>query len=397
MTSLSSPWQRSTRGLYLVGMALFVVTVVIGILNGADVVTFDRNQLLTHVHAGTIGWITLGLVATAFWLFRSADRWLAVSLGLIVPVYVAAFYIGNFALRAVTGTILLVAILWLIAWVWRNGLVERSLPRLAVMLGLTTFTYGAIIGVLLQIQLATGNQIFPAGADVIAAHAGTMVFSYLILVAMGILEWRLRGTSTLPLAGLLQVGGLFLGGLVLAVSLLFLTADQLQAPAGVDAVLQLIAVVLFAGRVLPAALRTDWRGSGPGRYYGASSLFVVVAMVLFVYVISLVIQANGDTSQIPQGVGLASDHSAFIGVVTNLLFGLLFSLTADRRNIWPWADRWVLWGMNAGLLVFVAGLIAESAPLKEIGAPVMGVFILVGLATTALRLWTSGLPAASAD
>ena len=46
-----SPWAGSARNLYGVAMAVFLVTIVIGILNGADVVEFDRNQLLTHVHS----------------------------------------------------------------------------------------------------------------------------------------------------------------------------------------------------------------------------------------------------------------------------------------------------------------------------------------------------------
>ena len=50
-------WAASARGLYLVAMAVFVVTVSIGIANGLDAVEFDRNAILTHVHSGTLGWI----------------------------------------------------------------------------------------------------------------------------------------------------------------------------------------------------------------------------------------------------------------------------------------------------------------------------------------------------
>jgi len=67
----------------------------IGILNGADAVEFDRNQLLTHVHAGTIGWLTLTIVASSFLLFRAADRRLMLALAILVPIYVAAFYTGT--------------------------------------------------------------------------------------------------------------------------------------------------------------------------------------------------------------------------------------------------------------------------------------------------------------
>ena len=65
-SSGASNWARTARTLYLVAMAIFLVTIAIGILNGLDVVEFDRNQLLTHVHSGTIGWLTLSIVATTF-------------------------------------------------------------------------------------------------------------------------------------------------------------------------------------------------------------------------------------------------------------------------------------------------------------------------------------------
>lgn len=384
------------RSLYLVAMALFTVTVVIGILNGADAVEFTHDQLLTHLHSGTVGWITLGFVATAFWLINRGDRRLALTLAVLVPLYVAAFYSGNFGARAVTGSLLLAAIVWLIVWAWRAGLAELTVPRLAVVLGLTTFTYGAIIGVLLQIQFASGAQLLPTAGDQIGAHAATMIFSYLILVAMGLLEWRVKDTRGIPGLGLVQIVALFAAGAVLALGLLLLPGNQLMAPAGIAAVLQILAVVLFLVRVVPGAIRAGMRG-GPARHFAASSLFVIVVVVMFVYLIALVTAAEGDINQVPRGVGLASDHAAFIGVVTNLLFGLLLTLTADRRTVWPWADGLVFWAMNAGLLVFMAGLISETVILKQIGAPVMGTAILVGLAVAAVRLWGSDMSATGAS
>jgi hypothetical protein len=37
--------------------------------------------------------------------------------------------------------------------------------------------------------------------------------------------------------------------------------------------------------------------------------------------------------------------------------------------------------------VFVVGLVANSAEIKRIGAPIMGLAILLGLAVLAARLW----------
>ena len=45
--------------------------------------------------------------------------------------------------------------------------------------------------------------------------------------------------------------------------------------------------------------------------------------------------------------------------------------------------------MNLGLLVFVVGLILDTAEVKRIGAPVMGVALLVALALLAARIGTT--------
>jgi hypothetical protein len=52
----------------------------------------------------------------------------------------------------------------------------------------------------------------------------------------------------------------------------------------------------------------------------------------------------------------------------------------------------VFWGVNLGLAIFVIGLIAVVPEIKRVGAPVMGVSILVGLAVRALDLWPDREP-----
>lgn len=388
-------WAPLARGLFLVAMALFVITVAIGIVNGLDLYTFNHDQLLTHVHSGTLGWITLSLVGATFWLVRRGDRALAATLAILVPIYVAAFYSGNLPARAITGTGLLVAILWLVGWVWFELRREPTIPLLAVTFGLTSFAYGAIIGVLIQIQLASGTNLFPGGSDAIGAHAGTMVFSYLILVAMGLLEWRIVGLRRRSWTGQVQIGALFGGGLLLALTLLLLDAAAVQVVGGIYLLVELVAVVLFTGRVVRYAVRIDWRAGSPERHLSTSAVFVVIATAIFLYVVFLFI-STGDPAKIPLGILVASDHAAFIGVVTNLIFGLALRLGADRRDRWPWADQLVYWGMNGGLVLFLLGLIAGSAELKRIGSPIMGLAILFGLAVIAARLWSSDLSAVEA-
>lgn len=396
-------WPRQARLLLLVAMAVFLVTVGIGILNGLDLVDFNtpdmRNTLLTHVHSGTLGWISLGLIAIALWLTRSSAGMLAPAFAVLIPVYVAAFYSGNYPARAIAGVLLLLAILWLVWWAWTAARSEMSFPKLAVALGFTTFAIGAVLGVLIQVQGATGATLFPAGADAVGAHASTMVFSYLVLVAMGIIEWQLIGTTGLPRGALVQIGALFIGGTILVLALLFLGAEGAQSVAGIYLLLELIAVVLFAFRVLPSALRVDWGAASLRRHVATAAVFVVVAIALFMYFIFRFLSAPdpNDFESLPLGILVASDHATFVGVMTNLIFAAALGLAADRRAVWPWADNVFYWLMNIGLVLFIVGLAGESAEIKRIGAPLMGVGILIGLATAAIRLWASDLSAAQRE
>ena len=297
MTDLSAApraasWVSAARTLYLVAMAIFLVTIGIGILNGLDVVEFTRDQLLTHVHSGTIGWLTLSIVATTFLANRAADDRLAAALAISVPVYVFAFFTGNLVLRAVTGVIVLAVVAWLFVWVWRTYLAgARSLPRLGLALALSTFAYGAVVGVLLQVGFASGTAIVPG--DGIGAHAGAMTFGYLVLAGMSILEWRVLGTTTLPRAGLVQVAALFTGGLILSLALL---TGQAQIGGMLYLLAELVAVVLFVVRILPKALR-GLASSGPTGHLGFAAIWIVVAMAIFMYLVSLFI-SNPDISAI---------------------------------------------------------------------------------------------------
>jgi hypothetical protein len=384
MPSSGAPaWVRAARDLYLVAIAVFVVNIVIGILNGADAVEFDRNQILTHVHAGTVGWLTLTIVAAAMLLFRATDRRLTLALAIAVPVYVLAFYTGNLPFRAISGTALLVVIAWLLVWLWREFLAgERSLPRLAVTLGLTSFGYGAVLGVLIQIGLASGAVILPG--DQVGAHASAMTFGYLVLVAFGVIEWRILGTRDLPRLGVVQVVSLFLGGLIISISLL---AGAAQAGGGLYLLTQLIAIVLFVVRIWPTSLRVNWLEAAPIRHVAAATIWVVAALILFMYLVYSFITAAdpSDPNAFPLNVLVASDHAVYLGVITNGALALLSLVALSRAERSSWIGHLMFWGVNLGLLVFAFGLIVDTAELKRIGAPVMGIVLLISLGILAYR------------
>ena len=378
----ATPWATTARDLYLVAMAVFLVTIVIGILNGADAVEFNRDQLLTHVHSGTVGWLTLTIVASTFLLFKAADRRLMLTLSVLVPVYVIAFYTGNLPFRAIAGTALLAAIAWLLYWAWMAYLAsERTLPRLAVVLGLTSFGYGAVVGVLIQVGLALELVILPG--DTIGAHASAMTFGYLVLCAMGLIEWRVLGTRGLPTLGVVQVAALFIGGIIISISLLL---GIEQAGGGIYLLTQLVAVVIFVIRVWPRAMRTDWAGSDPARHFAVASIWAVAALILFMYIVFTFITAEDPDNALPFNVLIASDHAVYLGVITNIVLGLL-SVLFLRGRAPGWVAQVIFWGVNLGLAVFVVGLIVDAAEIKRIGAPVMGVTLLLSLALLAARMW----------
>src|SRR5215472_3107529 len=227
---LTDTWRTEITWLLQAAMLVFVLTVVIGILNGQQIVTAaDRAVRLAHVHSGTLGWITLSVLALCLWLFGAGDtspksrtviRWLSILAAISVPVYVLAFLSGNLVARAVFGTPVLLAIAGFFVWILaRCRRVRLGVAHWAILAAVTTLTAGALLGVLLQFQFASASAFLPAGAFV--AHPTALVVGYLVIIGMAISEWKLRPvTGRLSRAGLVQISLPFLGGLILTVAAL---------------------------------------------------------------------------------------------------------------------------------------------------------------------------------
>jgi hypothetical protein len=84
-----------------------------------------------------------------------------------------------------------------------------------------------------------------------------------------------------------------------------------------------------------------------------------------------------DPSDANLGLLIGFDHVWFIGVMTNILFGVLLAATVGTRL--GLIDKIVLWGVNVGLIGFVVGLITVTQEPKRIFTPLMGVALLVGI------------------
>ena len=401
MTTLR--YRQEIGWLLQIAMLIFVVTVLIGIVNGTKLFgTLERNVLLTHVHAGTLGWITLGVAAACLWIFggtarRAANegvvRGLVIALAGSVPLYVAGFWTGNFVGRAALSTPVFASMVFLLGWsilqARRIGPGRLSVPQLSAIAGLLSLVIGSSLGVYAQFAFATGAQFNPM--NIVGGHITAQVVGFLLLLGMGLIEyWSRPVPISASWAGRIQVGLLFFGALAIAAGF---ALGQPQA-AGGAVLLEVPALVIFLIRVGWSAARSGWTRAGSARYAAVAVPFLVlnVGSIIYLILALFVLNIYKDFSEVPSSVAVTLDHALFVGVMTNLNFALLIAFTADRRAVLSWADGLIFWGMNAGAAAFIVVLLANVTFFERFTAPVMGLAILLGLVTFTLRLWTRVAP-----
>ena len=372
-------------------LLVFVFTVVIGILNGTDIVNFQQRTVLAHVHVGTLGWITMGVFAASLWLFSRGElpgrrsmltaRVLVAGAVIALPLYAVTFMFTYGIVRPILGGVALAVIVGFLAWV-----IERvrhidtlTTPHWGFLAANGTSVVGGLLGVLLGLKIATGWAVLPdGGAD---AHPGTMVVGFLIPMGLALCEWALTWPNPAPAGrlGRWQMILPFTGGVMLTVGLLL---DFIPLVA-MSPLLEIAGLVIFLKRMWPHLRAVRWTERAPGRLAAASAISIVFNIALIQYFVA---RYAGNFDDVPRHQLLALDHTMFIGVMTNAIFGLLLA-TTDAPNV-PWrrADHVVFYGMNLGLVVFVGGLLADVAILKQVSTPIIGGCILLAIAAFTYRL-----------
>lgn len=382
---IESPLRAPARLLFRSALVIFLVTIVIGILNGLDLWEPGRELLLTHVHAGTLGWITLAVVAVAMLVFggeddaASAERLAQVMLAATV-LYVLTFATTQGILRPIAGTLMLAAIVYALVWATgRRGAARRSVPALGLYLALWSLLIGAVLGVLLGLFLANGS--IPGLSDDMAgnlagAHPPAMLAGYLILAGFSVAEWRLESPAALVAdskPGTATVWALFVAGIAFNVAIIWELDPLLQ----IASMLQVVAVVVFVVRMWSHLKPAAWRTDGPILFARWSVVFLVVGIGLLVVLVQKFASGELDPESPDAAYLLLSfDHSLFIGLMTNALL----SITA-LDVVWDRTQRIIVWSVNVGLAGFLAGLVTESAPLKRIFSAIMGVALLAAVGT----------------
>ncbi len=395
------PANGATTRAFQSGLIIFALTALIGLVNATKIAgELDHDTLLTHVHSGTLGWITMGVIGIAIWVFAGAGPNLSSYVllsALVTAAYVMAFWSGNFILRAVFGVAELAVILywwwWVVSRAMAEGYSRLSVPKLSLALGLTTLVIGSTLGVILQILYAT-NNLTQQSAVLIPTHASAQVGGYLVLVAAGVIEFLLAPGLPRTRAGEVQSWLLFAGGLTLAVGFLLGVLPLL----GVSNLLQAIGIGIVVFRLGRRVVSARWMSAGAERHAAIAIPFLVLGLVLIIDLVRLSVSG----AEIPPGLLNGLNHTMFVGLMTNTLFGAILAYSADRPRVWPWADQVIFWGLNDGAASFIAVLLFVGSSAGQgafahpvaFTAPIMGLSALLGIATFLMRLREpSGAPA----
>lgn len=378
------PMPASVRNLFRAALVIFVITVVIGILNGLDIWDPPRGALLTHVHAGTLGWITLAVFGGAIWMFGDEERGgdgLASFSIFALAAYVLAFWSVDLTSpttiqRPIGGTLAFVAIVWMTVWVFmaKRGRVW-TVPQFGMALALVFLLIGGMLGVLLGLQLADVEIVAPENAENLAgAHPAAMVLGYVILAALALAEWLLRGDDAPLLGGdrlgVTQMVSMFFAGLsgMLGVLLVIEPLLMLNAP------LEVLAIGLVLWRLRRHLEPSEWSG-GPGRFVRTALLALVPVVALTARVVQQFV-SGADFPEFAHMV-VALDHTTFLLVVTSLILAMMIAGSAVSAA----ASAVMYYGLVLGTSGFVVGLLIQSSAWRRIFTPILGLALLHAIFT----------------
>ena len=368
------PLSQQSRMLYQAALVLFLVTIVIGILNGLDVWEPSHEMLITHVHAGTLGWITMAVIGVLLTMFGArasqeavrTGRTLAMASLVTIVLYVITFAIGPGIYRPLAGTLLLAVLIWVLVWTSRQYRASsKSTAHLAILLATISLVIGAVLGVLLGLFIANGSLpgLDTETAQALAgAHPPAMLIGYLILAGVAVAAWQLDGANNR--LGRATAWILFVAGIIANIALIFNVEPLIQ----VFSALQVVGIVLFLIAIWP-----QLRSPAGSPFAKAAVLFLAIGIGLLIYVVQLFVSGTLDpeAGTGPIRVLTAFDHAMFIGVMTNALLAVV----AGMVN-WGAAARPLRWAINLGLAVFLLGLVADSSVLIRLGSPILGLALI---------------------
>lgn len=388
---------RQLRIIFIGSALLFLINNFVGFANAFTEGAINRGQILVHLHAGSIGWITLSAIGFGIWVVtgqrqvgpdyeRQVQRlgWAAViAFACYVPNFWLAFGpVGLTVLLPIFGTLSVIVLWWAAIFVIGQLRQQDTLTTIQLLAAgaLLVASIGATVGALLGLERVIG-LFLPISGERVGAHAA-MMDTYLFLVAAAVVEWAVRPRSEQrwSWAGAAQAIVWVIGATLVPISF-FLNL--------VDVLLPIFGILLLAGMAIFLA-RTAWRALLAGPIAGGArawtffgTAWLVVYMGFFMWIVS----SGGDFAALPSWFPPVFAHAGFVGMMTNIVLAVHFQRADASRSLAAWAEPTALWVMNLGLIAFLALKIASDV---RIGALVMGVGVVLGVLTAIWRLWADG-------
>lgn len=370
------------RLLFRGALVIFILTIVIGILNGVDAWEVPRDIVMAHVHSGTLGWITLSVFGAAGAMLAGPGesiRKMAVFAVFAMSAYILAFGSveftkGSSIQRPIGGTMALIAIVWFFVWAIRS---KRGRPYdvadFGIVLALGFLLFGAILGVLLGLQLGGVEIVPPERSEALySSHPSAMVIGYVILAAVALVEWLIQERPPLlseSRSGMIQMLLLVMAGLLTVVGFLADIEPMIQAAVPFQVVATVILLVRHRRRL-------GFGSWGPGLGPKLVRTAVVGLLVVVALIVALVINLSSGKEINELGSILVSmDHINFILVMTSLIFATLLRYSAVEERLVTIA----YWAMVVGVVGFATGLLTESVMLKRVSTPILGLGLLHGI------------------
>lgn len=392
---------RQTKAFFIGSAVLFLINIYFGFDNALTDGVIPRAQVLIHLHAGSIGWITLSQIGIAVWLFTGARqvseayagrvRLLAYASIIAFAGYIVSFGIAYsqggdfFILMPIFGTAAMLMI-WVAAIFALSQLGKQPVVttvHLLVAGGLLVAAVGATMGVLLGLEHVIGQflSITPP-EDRVGLHAG-MMDTYIILVASGIVEWFVQKDAdrrwTWP--GMLQAVFLTVAAILVPIAFLSGMLEQLLPIFGL---LLLLGLIFFLARTGRRALARNPLTGGVHSWIFFGAFWLVIYVGFFMYPILVL---RGDFLALPFWYGAVLAHVAFVGTMTNIILAVFSARTADSQHVLSWGEPAARWLINLGMPLFFALKLTSDIRL---GAIVMGLGVLLGVVTMVQRLRAGG-------
>ena len=374
--------------MYALALIMFLITILLGIAHSLNVVQFSTiGFILFYLQNGIIGWITLAMITTCFWIFFSTyvennakihNLTLFMKLNALLLVgYVLSFYIDNiyhlsFIILVFSFGVFIMTLSALILCIKqiKNTSYFTGYQYL-ILIGLGLFLYVNIFGSILSYQLANGYSILIGdGTGLYTLYIET---GYLIAMITGIIEWQLINTPTIKTINLFPViQGIAFLGIPLFFSLGVLYKNQELIILAL--VLEIIGLVIFFVRIGPKLLQVDIFSGRTDRYLVIASIFLLISLILFIFFTVQVVNGTSLSSLNIINLLFAINHTIVLGAATNVLFAVITINVFYEEGMIPIIENILLIGFNGCLWLFLIAILIESSITI---AAYMGIFLLI--------------------